>query len=273
MEGQVYVASWKKKGRRFEVWVESRPELRAEAATFAEASAALHEQVMKAFDDGEALLEYRPPAPDDPGLRRFLDPPLVWVVGNTRALVTNPAELFSGGICPRCRQPHGDRTAAPAILDDIEPGYDGGFAYPGRLIFFSGEFLALLTEDERGRMEWRPVQRAGRGRKSFLEMIAAPAAPLVAVRGLDFPPVEACHACGQRPAPRYFGPDLTLHEFVCREDLPRPLPTCFTMGAGHDCSLVMPRARWQQLVGRPGTRGLVTNDVGVAGEPDCLRTP
>jgi hypothetical protein len=272
MEGQVYVCSWRRKGGRIEAWLEDRPELRGEGATFRQASASLHEQIAKAFDDGEALLEFQPPAPDEPGARRFLHPPLVWVVGNTRALLTNADELFTEGLCPRCRQPRGNRTAADTAVDYIEPGYDGGFTHPARRMFFSEAFLSLLTREERERFQWRPVRRPGRTRKAYLEMIAAPDVPLVAVRGLDFPAPTPCRTCGQPPVPRHFGRDLTLHEFVCRADLPQPLPTCLTMGIRHDCSLFFPRERWQQMVGRPGARGLVTNDVGVADPAECLRT-
>ena len=36
-------------------------------------------------------------------------------------------------------------------------------------------------------------------------------------------------------------------------------------------SLVFPQQRWAKLAGRPGTKGLLSVDVGVADEAECLR--
>src|SRR5215208_4231185 len=186
MEGQVYLCSWKRANGRFRVWLQSNRRVAAEAATFREASEALWNEIVRAFDDGEAVLEYQPPPPPEVPARRFLDPPLVSIIGNMRALLANPNEVYSEGLCPQCREPRGQRTEAPALLEELESGYEGGFTKPARLVFFSDKFLALLKDNERRRFEWRPVRRTDRGRKTFFEMIARPEAPLVAVAGLDF---------------------------------------------------------------------------------------
>lgn len=271
MEGQVYLCSWKRARGRFRVWLQSNQRIAAEAGTFRKASEALWSEIARAFDDGEAVLEFQPPSPPEPATRRFLDPPLVSVIGNMGARLANAAELYTEGVCPQCRQPRGRRTEVPALLEDLESGYEGGFAKSTRIVFFSDKFLELLTDAERSRFDWRPVRRTDRGRKAFFEMIAPPEVPLVAVAGLDFRKPWICDTCGRRSALRYFHPELEIHEFVCRPDLPRSLPSCFTVGFGHEASLVLRQERWAELAGRPGTKGLISFAVGVVDEGECVR--
>jgi hypothetical protein len=271
MEGQVYLCSWKRAKGRFRVWLQSDRRVAAEAATFREASEALWSEIVRAFNDGEAVLEYQPPPRPEPATRRFLDPHLVSVIGNMRARLVNPDEMFTEGLCPQCREPRGQRTKAPALLEDLESVYEGGFTKPARIVFFSDRFLALLTDAERGQFDWRPVYRTDRGRKAFFEMIAPPEVPLVAVASLDFRRPWVCDTCGRRSALRYYQPDFDIYEFVCRFDLPRPLPSCFTIGFDYTASLVFLRERWAELAGHPGTRGLASNNVGVVDEAECVR--
>jgi hypothetical protein len=271
MEGQVYLCSWKRVQGRFRVWLQSNRRVAAEAKTFQEASDALWERIIETFNDGEAVLEYQPPPPPEPAVRRFLDPPLVSVIGNMRARLANADELYTEGLCPQCREPRGRRTEAPALLEDLASGYEGGFSGPARIVFFSDRFLALLSDAERGRFDWRPVRRADRGRKAFFEMIGVPEIPLVAVAGLDFRRPWVCDTCRQPCALRYFQPDFEICEFVCRSDLPRPLPGCFTIGFGQTASLVLRQERWTELAGRPGTKGLLSRAVGVVDERECVR--
>ena len=185
------------------------------------------------------------------------------------ARLANPDELYTEGLCRQCHHPRGLRTKATALLADLESGYEGGFTKPARILFFSDTFLALLTTEERDRFEWRPVRREGRGRKPFFEMVGTPEVPLVAVKGLDFRRPWVCDSCGQRSALRYFHPDVEIMEFVCRSDLPRPLPGSFSIGFAHESSLVLAQERWATLAGRPGTKGLMSFDVGVVDEAEC----
>src|SRR5689334_4951166 len=144
MEGRVYLCSWKRDQGCFRVWLQADGRVAAEAATFREASEALWGEIVRAFSDGEAVLEYQPPPPAEPATRRFLDPPLISVTGNMRAILANPDEVYSEGLCPQCHQPQGRRTEAPALLEDLESGYEGGFTKPAHIVFFSDKFLALL---------------------------------------------------------------------------------------------------------------------------------
>jgi hypothetical protein len=244
MEGQVYLCSWKRAKGRFRVWLKSNRRVAAEGADFQAAREALWGEIVKAFDDGEAVLEFQPPPPTEPAVRRFLDPPLVSVIGNMWAKLANPDEVYTEGLCPQCREPRGRRTEARVLLEDLDSGYEGGFTKPARIVFFSDKFLALLDDDERRRFEWRPVRRADKGRKPFFEMIGAPEVPLVAVKGLDFRRPWVCDTCGQRSALRYFHPDVEIQEFVCRPDLPRPLPSCLSIGFGHTSCRSAGRSFW-----------------------------
>jgi len=55
-------------------------------------------------------------------------------------------------------------------------------------------------------------------------------------------------------------------QFVCSRDLPNPHPTVFVLGGGGmsltPCIL---KERWRQIVGKLGTKGVVTRPIGVVG--------
>lgn len=280
MEGRVYLCSWKRVGKRYRLWVKRRSALVGEGATFAEAREALFGAVCTQLGDGEAVFEFDPPEPADGRVARLLDPAIVTVSGNTRADIAGTADvLFEGGLCPECRQPRGRRTAALLALESVASGYEGGFTVPGSRHFFSTDFLALLRPPERQRFEWRPVTRGSRAKKAFAELIGAPDVGLVAMKGLPYDPLVQCDACGWLPAPMYWGKagkdqdlrDAGISQFVCRPELPNPLPSCFLIGAANAYQLAFRRERWQELVGRRGTRGLVATPIGVVNPEDVLR--
>jgi hypothetical protein len=82
-------------------------------------------------------------------------------------------------------------------VSSLESGYEGGFTgHPvASISFYSERFLALLRPGERKRLEFRPIQRAGRSRKQFFELIGKPAVPYVFVKGFKAAGWE-CGSCG-----------------------------------------------------------------------------
>src|SRR5690606_23630294 len=124
--------------------------------------------------------------------------------------------------------------------------YEGGSAE--LLPFFSEKFVGLLTDAERSKFEWRPVETRGRSHKTFYEPIAREEVPLVPVKGLSFE-TWVCDKCGERCDWRLWNYGCHIHAFVALETLPQPVPDCFTIGTPNRPMFCMRFGRWKQLVG------------------------
>jgi hypothetical protein len=267
-EGRTYLCTWKRTESGFDAWVKARPKLRGSAESFEAADEALYEAILAALGDGENSREYTPPRPDaiesDGLLYR-----LKHVTGNGRAMIANDdmPGLWTRGVCTDCRKARGKRTNAPIVLQsaDSENGLSARaqhpFNYPG-FDLYSADFVALLTPAERRRFTWRAVERV-RGSKPYLEIVASRTAlPLAAFKeeyvGHD---LYVCPTCGYKSEPSYSFVPPTPSLYVSERDVPRRLPSCFTVG--RQLALCFTAERWAELVERKAARGLVSSDVGV----------
>jgi hypothetical protein len=287
-EGRVFIARWKKTQNGYRVWVKNSPKLVAEAPTFQDADEALWDVIMRATDDGENTREYDPPAPAAAEIAAFLDPAIVRITGNAGGVYADPAGLFSEGCCERCGATRGARTDKSLFVADIG-AEDAGFAtlktqpmYARvRIAYFSERFLALLTPKERNSFTWRRIERPPRARKVYFELLGANVLiPSVGVTGLpiagapDKPFGWYCESCGYGAAPHYgkWGEPWPLN-YVCRADLPDPIPSTFGLQAGRNLSLCMLQDRWRKILGNRSARDVVSDDVGVVPLDRCDRAP
>lgn len=273
-EHRAYLCSWKRTRNQFEIWIKDRPAIRGHGSSFARAERAISEAILTKLGDGEAVWEYDRRPPIEQPARKYLSPELLFIVGDDCPDEFGPADrLFSRGSCEACGRALGTRTTVPLSISSIEHGYEGGFTRD-RLYhasFFSEKFLQLLSPDERAACAFRQVILPARSRRRFYELITQPKIPFVGVAGLDASGWQ-CQICGQR----YFGvdePELPMGHFVCRADLPDPLPTCFSVGSPQSPYLSVTAARWSEIVGRPGTKGLLSHPLGVVPEEECDREP
>lgn len=83
--------------------------------------------------------------------------------------------------------------------------------------------------------------------------------------------IETGHSClyVERGLPRWY---------VDIAALPAPLPTSFTTGQPpNEFGLCLPRERWQAVLGKPGTRGIASDEIGVVEsylvDPHPVRKP
>ena len=279
MENCVYICSWRHEGSRYHVWVRDRPAVRAEDASFEQADIALAYAICGAFGDGEGVHEYdrpRPGATEVPGLVAVV----ASLGGNSWATVENLEELYVAARCPRCRWGGSvARTAAPARLSGIESGMDGGTGDRSAVRFFSEAFLDLLTPAERALCTWRRVDRTGRARKVYYELVESRfCAPEVALSSSvedlwrvdlaraqgESGPILHCELCGRETHPSYlFMPRGLPRAYINVAAVPAPLPACFTIGGPGHLTLCLARERWQALLGKPGTRGISSFEIGV----------
>jgi hypothetical protein len=292
-EEAVYVCNWEQKPGGFSVWVKGRPKFRAEASTCDGACDRLVEKIQGAAD-GTATpsLEFDPPLPISDVERPFTEPELYWICGDDRFLTDRPMpdrrdwaeatearlkwsdDFFLSPACRNCWTATSPRNERILSLE-YAPPLDGGFGSIGGISgtmiqLLAEEFLDLLTPEEKGRLDLRPVTRK-RGRRKFYELIGPAGQPFVAVSGL---PAKGshCEECGNRKW-GYYIEGMTMSEFVAKSDLPKPLPGLFTIGSPPEIKLVATAERWQQLVGRRGTRGFKSHSLGVVPDRLVVRSP
>lgn len=183
-------------------------------------------------------------------------------------------------ICPSCRHGRGERTEVAMRVDNAPRRVDAGWiraaGFHDHIRLFSERFLKLLTTEERAHLEFRPITMPPGARREFYELRGRPDVPFVGVRGMDADGLE-CVECGHRSLrvldPRLMDEGLHLTRFVCAEDLPKSLATCFTVGGGNNLELCVGRERWDALRGHPHARGIMSERLGVVPESECERSP
>jgi hypothetical protein len=183
--------------------------------------------------------------------------------------------FFELPVCRKCAFAASPRSARPLSLEYVPRRHDGAFGFIGPwgttvLQIVSDEFIDLLTAEERGRLQFRAAN--GRGRVSRFYELAGPAGPpFVAVAGMKISGWR-CTACGFRTW-GYSIEGMAIESFVARSDVPAPLEGVFTVGVPPDIHLAVTAGRWQELVGRKGTRGFVSRLLGVVPDHEVVRHP
>lgn len=279
-EGRVYVTTWVRSATGgYRVWVKRNKKLFAEGATFAEADSALWEVICMATGDGENIHQYVPAAPNLESAGE-IERAQLWLLGaEGRAEMVSHEGLFEGGLCDHCLQPRGPRTEQPLALASIDSGYQAAGAHlPKKTIgganlkVYSEEFVSLLTPAERASFEWRPIAPNKRRKRLFFEAIErTPPVPWVSVIGRDTY-YARCGECGWTwVIPRYIAnsPFYMMSEV----SLPNPVPTLFAFGRRPGIDLVATPARWAEIAGRAGTKGIKTSVVSVIAESAVERAP
>jgi hypothetical protein len=262
----------------YRLWVLEDPELAWEDASFTEAAQELAYAILGKTGDGEAQLEFEPPAPGaelrPPALLRL------WELGlQDTVRFSNARESYEGGLCDNCLRPLGPRTRLPLEVDAPLPkthlldtqmvgvGIGGG---PKPRIF-SPTVVAMLTAQERARFEWRPVRAAGRETK-YLELVhRIPPTPQVAPIGATAKHWR-CEMCGFT----YLSVEQVGNEpyrFISTRDLPDPLPLVLAMGTVSDSGLLISDVRRREMLAQKGSRWLTTVPVSVIPEALVDRAP
>lgn len=278
-ENDVFIATWERTAAGYRVWVTNVPALVAEGATFEEADQQLQDVIGHATGDGENLREYVPPPPvpeaTSAGARA-----LGWLLGvEPFTAMVNADALFEGGLCPDCLKPRGRRTDTRLILERIDARAQvSRGVLPKRaagvgpsLSVFSEEFLALLAPSERDQFEWRPVELPKRDKRTFFELVPGAFVPEVSIKGR--PTYFArCATCGWTWVVPDYKKDLPFW-YVSDAEVAVPVPSLFAMGGRARPYLVASDARWRELMGQAGMRGIKGGVVAVAPEQAVERHP
>jgi hypothetical protein len=262
------------------------------APTYSEAEERLIDAIQNAGGAMHAVFEFDPPLPKSALEAKFRKPEVVLIGGDE--CFTNVAppwrtlervkeldeglrwydEFYDHPLCRKCRYTSGRRSDALLTLAYTPSNYDGLFGSVGPAVrmshqLVSGEFLGLLSSEEKSPLEFQSTIR--KGRKKYYELIGPPGPPFVAVNGLKINGWR-CKKCDQRTW-SYFIADLPITFFVARSDLPANLPGVFTVGTAPEIHLAATSRRWKELLGQKGTRGFVSMALGVAPDSVVVRKP
>jgi hypothetical protein len=241
MEQDVYVCTWKRTPDEFILWVKSRPQLRGTGPSYADAEQHLIDAILRLGQTAIPVLEFDPPLPKSDLDSRYADPELYLVCGDDRFEADGPRrtpdetieeresrfrawdDYFRSPLCRECSATSSPRSNRPLSLEYAPSRIDGAFGMVGPegaapcARVFSGEFLNLLSAEEKRSLEFRPVIWKSR-RRQFHELIGPEGPPFVAVAAL---PVRGwrCWLCGHRTW-GYYVESMSINEFVAKSDLP-----------------------------------------------------
>jgi hypothetical protein len=283
MEEAVYICSWRQTSSGFTFWVTLRPEFRAEGATIGEAEERLIEVIMSCGGAMHPVIEFNPPLPKSDLETQYSQPELYLIGGDDGFTpggpgwppFETPAEreerlkwkdsFFESPVCRKCANATSPRSARPLVVVDVSRLCDGAFGSVGiqgttwhQIV--SNDFLDLLTANEKAGLQLRRVTSTGRA-SNFFELVGPAGPPFVAVAGM-VPAGWRCAACAYRRW-GYWVDGLAINSFIAKADIPATLLGVFTIGEPPEVCLAATAARWKTLVGRKGTRGFVSQLVGV----------
>ena len=292
MEHGVYICSWNRSPDGFTLWVKSRPHVRASASTYNEAEERLIEAIQNAGGAMHAVFEFDPPLPNSALENKYSNPEIYLICGDdsfeTDAPRRTPFEshqeleerlrwldaFYDRPVCRKCKYPFGRRNIKPVTLTYAPSKYDGAFGSfgtdggPNHQIV-SEEFLALLTPDEMRRLEFQPTLRK-KGRK-FFELVGPEGPPRVAVVGENIGGWQ-CSQCEHRTLGHRLD-TMAFNSLIARSDLPTPLHGVFAVGAFPEIKLAVTASRWKELLGKKGTRGFCSRQLGVVPDDEVVRSP
>ena len=294
MEHNVYVCRWSRSVNGFALWVKSRPQVRGEGPTYADAEEHLIEAIQNDGGAMHAVLEYDRPLSKSILEAKYANPELYLIVGDERFETDGPRRLpsespedredrlrwkdgfFQSPVCRECCYATSRRSRKPLFLKYVPRQFDGAFGYVGRgegattLQVLSDGFLDLLRPNERRRLKLRRVKGDGRASR-FHELTGPNGPPFVAVAGMEIRGWR-CGECGHQTW-GYWGEKMAIHSFVAKSDLPRSLDGIFTVGIAPEIELAITADRWKELVGRKGTRGFTSQFLGVVPDREIVRCP
>ncbi|HQR07655.1 MAG TPA: hypothetical protein PLN21_12580 [Gemmatales bacterium] len=295
MESQVYYGEWKKGKAGFTLWVKDHPEWKGIGHTYEEAEEKLLDAILWGNKQGvtHAVIEYLKPLPASVQTAKYCHPQLMILAGDERPDTDAPRwkgsettlelderlrwtdAFYELPVCRACKAANSPRTSKPITIVSMDSGYDGLFAHTSTTpmnmhYLYSDAFLELLTDEERGRLQFQPALNQ-QNKKKYFELIG-PAGP--ALVGIRSKPVQGwkCSTCGHRWF-GYWSRDFSLNMFVAKDDLPSPLPSMFTIGRLPDIHLVATAERWSQLVGKKGAKKIISTPIGVVAGNEIVREP
>jgi hypothetical protein len=176
------------------------------------------------------------------------------------------AELFTGGVCPKCGNPVGKRNKTDVTVEVLPKSSDGGIVW-GVGPVYSEQFITLLTVKERDECRFRQVVTATASRRHFFELAGKPVGDWVAACTLGGSGGFGCISCSRRVVYHTIG--RTIVRILEKSASLHPTGGVRVAGAAPFNGLVCSLARWDELRGKPGTKNIVAQRIGIA-KPDQI---
>lgn len=291
MGNHVYICGWSTNNGTFDLWVKAHPNIRGTGESYDHAQEALQDAIVDSGGAKQATFEFVPPLPTSDFDLAYSTPQLYLISGDegfdadeprSRSFETDAQrcnrltwfdDFFQGGICKDCLGPQGPRSSRRLEISSTGNSYDGGFTvFSGAMPrIFSGNFLDILSEQEKSLLDIREIQQAGKTRKKYFELVGPSGPPTVALAGVEVGGWQ-CEKCGYKTF-SYQAEDSAISDFVSMDDLPSPLSEVFTVGIAPKIMLCMTGERWASIVGQIGTSGITSSPLGVAPASKVVRNP
>jgi hypothetical protein len=313
MEHDVYICSWSQSDEGFELWVKSRPQIRAKGRTYDEAEKALIDIIWDHGGAMQAVMEFDPPLPKSEFQRKYSKPELCLVTGDESFAIDQPPYVpfeedqphltgealrqafakarkergerehawwdgfFTAPLCRECRAPRGPRSEKPLTLAHSSSFDGGSVAFARASVTFARASIEIFSQ-------------------AFLELLTAEERLRIEFRpvkrakrtrkmfyeliGPSGPPyvvvvgLEFSGSVCEACGYRQFSYCKNgFWDFIAHSDLPSPLPGVFSIGTAPNLSLCVTAKRWAKMVGRPGTRGFISLSIGVVPDHEVVRNP
>jgi hypothetical protein len=270
-EGNVYLCSWSKKRGEFKITLKADRHITVTSDSFGGAEELMWELLCEKFGDGEAVIEYDKSLPKTQFAEYFGKPEILCISGNgSVGRMLGSPELYSGGYCKKCQRPLGQRNKQSAGFASL-PSADGAVVFEGYVgNLFSEDFLSLLSVEEQARLSFLPVIGPDKSRKNFFELVGKPSASHVGIPSFPGRLNKRCDACGKLRSHLYLYRN-ELFQFVALRDLPEPIPSVFVIGDEIECSLCMTRERYQKIIGKKGSKDIVSRQIWVVSDDKFVR--
>jgi hypothetical protein len=277
---RIYRFAWKPTPDGFEGWVVGHPAVRATAPTFSALEEVMGTRVRESLSPAEWTFDWSPVPPKQPGkIGSILDTHVHLGADGTFFCFQDPKELFDMW-CDSCGMQTSPRTKAPlrVIIDWPGNSCSDSNTAPGQLQIISVELAKALEPIVGKHVKFRPVERLGRGRKSFVEPIVP--------RWADLPtPVAAhcdnelgwlCESCGHKFSFHDFQYDHDAYiatTFHRRTDLPLKRKFLPMRNSSGSVDLCVPAPWWSANRRKPIAAGVVGIEIGVLKSREINSTP
>lgn len=279
-DGGIWRLTWELSKGAYLGSVVGHPKVCAVGKTFEKMEERLYELVNQKLQAGEWTADWNPPAPR-PGKAGVCGRALgshVSLGWNGRFVaVQDPGELFTS-VCETCGRVTGKRTKSRLRMFIEDPAdLCGDFgSMPDGTTVFSRELATAISKIAASskQVEFRPVERLGKGRKEFVE-------PVIVGRGKLAQPVALrgeknlgwmCVECGCR----YFYHDWSTHPsttFHRLGDLPKVAGAFWMANCYGRPEVCVPAAWWKENRRAKFVSGVTSSAIGVAGDAEIDPSP
>ena len=246
-DGGSHVARWRNRDGEIEAFIDSDDQNRVVARDFVDLADRIVAFVDESLHAGEWVLDWDPPLPC-PDSRIATPTTHVIATPNTGYRVADHAsDMWTGGFCPECNHPRGERTTAPLRIEEIDE--DDSLLMPntmfGRLpqtpIIYNERAVEVMRESLDEQCDWRRVEI--KGETAYFEALPRRTWQECAFKGIEGIGGYWCHMCGHQQFSYQLPEPVSFSTLLPASGMP-PRDQGRCTSGGH---LVLPIGVWRQI--------------------------